>query len=29
MMANSKGVVVGDISTGPELGRIDDVLMEE
>jgi translation initiation factor 6 len=29
MIANSKGVVVGDISTGPELGRIDDMLMEE
>jgi len=29
MAANSKGVVVGDFSTGPELGRIDDVLMEE
>ncbi|MHC1609928.1 MAG: translation initiation factor IF-6 [Candidatus Methanofastidiosia archaeon] len=28
MIANSKGVVVGDFSTGPELGRIDDVLME-
>jgi translation initiation factor 6 len=29
MVANSKGVVVGDFSTGPELGRIDDILMEE
>lgn len=29
MAANSKGVIVGDFSTGPELGRIDDVLMEE
>jgi translation initiation factor 6 len=29
MIANSKGVVVGDLSTGPELGRIDDMLMEE
>lgn len=29
MIANSRGVVVGGISTGPELGRIDDVLMEE
>lgn len=28
MIANSYGVVVGDISTGPELGRIDDVFME-
>ncbi|MHC1604572.1 MAG: translation initiation factor IF-6 [Candidatus Methanofastidiosia archaeon] len=29
MIANSRGVVVGESSTGPELGRIDDILMEE